>query len=286
MRLLLASALFALLGLSGCVEAEEEWAFDEKGGGTYALTVRWNADLWRRVGDVLGARVMKRLVGDPFPLRRSAWADGLRGLEGVEVLSLEQGDTENGMRQIAAKLKFKRVADLLGWEVLARRTIRMGPAPAPGEKPSREKPAICKLYMEPIARVPVVDRVGALLNAVEKPPAKAEGPAAAQDPGPLERFGLERETADLVWRMVKLPLARVKLTVRLKVLGEIVEENEQPALVRGRTFERSWDFAALRNPKSDRRVRFAWRPRAFDIAPTVKHTGDRAPRLREAVAKR
>ncbi len=48
----------------------EEWTFDEKGGGTYALTVRWNADLWRRVEEVLGARVMERLVGRPFPLRK------------------------------------------------------------------------------------------------------------------------------------------------------------------------------------------------------------------------
>ena len=138
---------------------------------------------------------MERLVGRPFPLRKEQIADGLKGLPGVKVASLTEGDTDTGLRELATVVQFERLDALLRWELLARRTFRLEPYLKPGEKESREKPAICKFYMEPVAQVPVLDRVGALLNAAESPPPKAEGPPAARDPGPLGRLGLERESA-------------------------------------------------------------------------------------------
>ena len=54
----------------------------------------------------------------------------------------------------------------------------------------------------------------------------------------------------------------------------------------GKRLRRSWDFAALRSAQTDRTVRFAWRPRAFDITPAVEHTGDRAPARRKPAGKR
>jgi hypothetical protein len=260
-------------GLSGCVDAEETWSFDETGGGTYELRVAWDADLWRRVGDVLGARVLERLSARPFPLRKSAWADGLQGLAGVEVLALEERVSDGGLREIAAKVRFKRLADLLRWEVLARRSVQVTQVQS-----DPKKPALCRFYMEPLAQVPVLDTLAALVEAHERPPLKAEGAAATRDPGPLERFGLDEDAARLVWRMVKLPLAKVRLRSRVEVLGEIEEERGQPSRKGGRAYERSWDFAALRKADADRTLRVAWRLRTLDIAPLAAQVGDRDPR--------
>jgi len=260
------------------VEAEEDWRFDAKGGGTYALTVRWNADLWRRVGEVLGPKVMASLSGRAFPLRKAQWADGLKGLDGVEVLSLAESDTDTGLREISARVKFRALEDLLAWEVLARRTMRVASDEPDDDagvaRPSKEV-AICNFYMEPIAHVPVLDRVGALLNALDRPPPPAEGAAAARDPGPLDRLGLESDAAELVWHMVKLPLAGARLRVQVHVLGEIIEEDGHLRLNRGRVLKREWDFAALRKGETKRTVHFAWRPRSLDVAPFAKQRGDR-----------
>lgn len=269
---LLPLLLVLLTTLCGCVEAEEEWTFDAKGGGTYELVLRWNADLWRRVEEVLGAKVMRRFAGHGFPLRPHQMRDGLAGLEGVEITRLEQRDTDSGLRELVLGLRFKRLADLLRWEVIAGRTLDVGQeARRPGEK--ADDPAHVGFAMEPIARVPVLDTLAALLEAEAKPPPQAPQGLAERDPGPLERLGLAREASQLVYRMVKLPLEQVRLRVRVNTPGPIVGVGGEARRDGSTRADFSWDFAALRSPRTDRRVRLRWRMRTRDSAPEAKNTG-------------
>ena len=267
--LLLACAVL----LTGCVEVEEAWTLDDKGGGTFDLRVRWDADLWRRVSEVLGPRVMGRLSGPSFPLRSAQWRDGLRHLKGVDILELEEGDAGDGRRQIATKLKFGHLRDLLAWEVLARRSTRVElEAGKPGE------PRHCRLRMQPLVRVPVLDPLAALLNAEEKPPAAAEGAAAPRDPPPLDRLGLERAAAEMVWRMLKLPLAKAKLTFQFRAPGDVTHARGKGAGQARRSVDFSYDFASLRKAETDRSLDFTWRVLEFDEPPLLRHQGDRVRR--------
>lgn len=275
--------LLGAVALAGCVDAEEDWTFDDKGGGTYALTLRWNADLWRRASDVLGPGVMTRLQGRPFPLRAAQWRDGLAALKGVEILELAERDTDTGLREVALRVRFTHLRDLLRWEVLRRRTVRVEIVPQ-GED-ADESPPHCRVYMEPIAQVPVLDRLAALLDAVETPPPRAEGPAAARDPPPLERLGLDRGAADMVWRMVKKPLQQVRLRLRFRAPGRILTHRGRPVRDGSKPLEVEYDFAALRKPETDRTVPFTWQMRAFDQAPVVDQQGDRDPRRRRVEAQ-
>lgn len=275
-RLLPLLLLFALV-LPGCVEAEETWDLDRKGGGAYELTLRWNADLWRRVRGVLGAKVMGRVAGEGFPLRPELWRDGLKNLPGVTIEDCSERDTDTALRELHVRVTFKRLADLLGWEVLARRTVRLEV-----EKPEKGSEASPRatFTMEPIARVPVLDRIADLVEAVEKPPAKAEGAAAARDPPPLARIGIERTAADMVWRLVKLPLGKVKLTSRVRLPGDLVSRQGRPAGEETREAVYHWGFDDLRAVDTDRTIRLRWRMLAFDETPAVDHKGTKDPRPR------
>ncbi len=263
--------------LAGCAEVEEGWVLDEKGGGVYTLSLRWNADLWRRIQGVLGERVMARVQGRAVPLRAQAWREGLSGLEGVEVLELEERDTDTGMRELFVRVKFRHLKDLLRWELMARRTVKVEKVAEEGA--AKDAPGLCRFYMEPIARVPVLDRVAALVEAVEKPPPVAEGAAAARDPGPLARLGIERRAADLVWKMLKPQIEKASLHFRFRtpydlhaVRGRLVDAETREA-----SFRYTW--AELRKPTTDRTVGFTWTMRAFDEAPLATNQGDRDPRV-------
>jgi len=286
-RSLLAPLLAVLLGLAGCVEAKEDWTFDRKGGGTYELVLRWNADLWRRAGDVLGTKVMRRMAGRGFPLRVSQLRDGLSGIDGVEIERLETRDTDTGLREIVLKVRFRHLRDLLKWDVMAGRTVRVDTdARAKGAKGAKDdpagdlRPARARLVMEPIARVPVLDALAALLEAEQHPPPPPPPAARPRDPLPLERLGLRREAADLVWRMLKLPLRKVRLDVHVTLPGDVISVRGRP--VQGATREASftWDFAALRKADTDRTVRLRWQMLSLDKAPVVSHVGTKDPRAR------
>ncbi len=277
-RTLLPCLLLCALVLPGCVEAEESWELDRKGGGTYALVVRWNADLWRRVGDILGAKVMARIAGPGFPLRPELWRDGLKDLPGVTIGDVGERDTDTGLRELHVALTFKRMEDLLGWEVLAGRRVTIE-AEQP-EKGASTKPLRATLTMEPIARVPVLDRIAALVEAAEKPPAKAEGAAAERDPPPLARMGLERTAAEMIWKLVRLPLGEVKLQSRVRVPGELVSKQGTPVDKETREATYTWSFADLRRVDADRTIRLRWRILSFDESPALDHPGQRDPRPR------
>lgn len=273
LRPLLLAAVLALL--AGCTRAEETWTFDRKGGGEYALTVRWDPDLWRRVRGVLGARVMDRLAANGFPLRAALWRDGLQDREGITILELGERDVEGGQREIHLRARFERLEQMLAWDVLAGRTVRLAvPTKEAGGTPR------ATLYMEPIPRVPVLDRIADLVEAVEKPPQAAEGAAAARDPPPLERAGIDRAAGAMVWKMVKQPLAAVGLRVRIVTPGDVVSVRGRPAGERTRQADFGWTFADLRRVDADRTVRVRWRPLAFDERPGVDRRGRRDPRPR------
>ncbi len=281
MRRTLPLLLVLLAGLTGCVEAEESWNLDRKGGGTYKLVLRWNAGLWRRVGDVLGPKVMARVAGNGFPLHVSQLRDGLSGLEGVTIKRLESKGTDSGLTEIGLEVGFRHLRDLLAWEVMAGRTIRVDVKAPDAQAAGRAAgPGSARLYMEPIPRVPVLDKLAALLEAEAKPPPKAPRGAAQRDPPPLERLGLARRDAGLVWRMLKLPLEKVSLKVNVALPGDLLRVGGRPADESGRTASFDWDFAALRKAGTDRTVRLSWRMLSLDEAPRVKNEGRADPRSR------
>lgn len=247
--------LLGCLLLAGCVEAEETWALDGEGGGIYALTVRWDAELWRRVGEVLGPQVMRRVATPGFPLRAAQWRDSLKDLQGVEVLALEESLEEGGVRRLSTRLKFRRVADLLRWEVLAGR--RMQIEPPSGDAGARR---LARLSMEPIVHVPVLDRVAALAEA---PPAAAD-PAAPLDPPPLVRLGLDPEALRLVGAMLKPALERVVLRVRCRLPGPLVSVRGRLQAGQTDTVDFTWSFDDLRRRTTDRTVRLRWDVRDID----------------------
>jgi hypothetical protein len=272
----LVAVLAAALALGGCVEVEEDLVLAGDGSGTYALTVRWDADLWRRVTDVLGPAVMGRIEGRAFPLRPEQLRDGLAGLDGVTIQELEERPGTGGRRELVVRLAFRDVPALLRWELMARRTLRIERA----EEGAGTEPA-WRLTYHPIAQVPLLDRLGALLDAVERPPPAAEGETADRDPPPLERLGLDRDAAELVWRMVKGPLEAASLRFRVAVPSDLVTVRGRAVPAGTREAVATYDLTALRRPGTDRTLRFTWRARAFDRFPVVDHEGDRDPRSRK-----
>ncbi len=277
---LLLALLLAVPLLGGCTEAEETWTLDRKGGGTYELVLRWNADLWRRVRGILGAKVMHRVARPGFPLRTELWRDGLKGLEGVKILELEARDGESGLQELRLKASFQQLSQMLRWEPLAGRTVRVT-VPTAAERGKTSAPK-AGLYMEPLGRVPVLDRVAALVEAVEKPPPAAEGAAALRDPPPLERMGIDRGAADMVWRMLKPQLAKIRLTSRFHLPGDLVSRRGTTVDERTREAAFTWTFADLRNPKADRTARVRWRMLVSDETRALERrgVGVRAPTVR------
>jgi len=267
--------LTAALALSGCVEVTEKWNLESGGGGTYDLTVRWQADLWRRVADVLGERAMKRIHGAPFPMRAEEWRDGLKGLKGVEIQSLGSEEQEHGWRKLSVKLHFQKVADVFQWEVLSRRTAHFTV-----EKPKEDdEERIGRLHMTPLIDVPVLDPLAALLNTIDNPPpaeAAGDGGDRRKDPPPLERLGIDRSDAELVGRMLKPELSKVKLRFELTVPGVILSRDGRRNADKLLSTSFEFDFAALRNAETDRRLRCSWHVRPFDEPSVVANEGTKS----------
>jgi hypothetical protein len=245
-----------ILLLAGCAEVEEAWVLDERGGGEYGLTVRWDADLWRRVGGIVGETVLDRVRGRAFPLRVDEMAETLRGLEGVEVLALEATEGgEGGTRTLSVRLRFARLADLLAWEPLAGRALRLVPLDPRGEE------RWARLEMRPFDRLPVLDPVAEAWNAWEHAPVV---PDERADPGPLDRLGVHRREADLVADLLRPALAKVRVSLSVTVPGQVGEARGPAVHAEGSAVRWQLDAAALRDPETDRNVAFDWRLRALD----------------------
>jgi hypothetical protein len=247
---------------TGCVEAQEEWTFGADGGGTYALRVRWNADLWHRVGSIVGGEVLRRVEGTPFPLRLAEWRDGLEGLEGVTVEEATEGEAGGGMREVSVRVGFRRVEDLLRWEVLAGRRVVVRKA----------DDGAVRLEMDPLDRVPVVGSLATVAAFLRSPPPPEPG-ADVREPGPVERLGVQLDDLDLLVRMLRPEVARARFAVGVEVTGTILEVGSSPPPDDGARalFEHAFDDLV---EGRDRRVRLVWRPRSLDVPPLVEHPGD------------
>lgn len=277
-RLSLAFGAAGALLLGGCVEVDESWTFATDASGTYELTLRWNADVLQRVRDAVGRPVVDAFAGRAFPLRLEEWRDGVATLSGVEVRTLEESDAPGGWHRLHVVLGFAKVEDLLGWEVLARRSVRIGPADkdqAGKDSAARDKQV--RLVMEPLTRLPVLDPLLAAEEARRQPPPAAEGasdPAAPpRDPPPLERLGLSDATVTLVERMLAPRLAEVRLSFRIEVAGRVRSASAPATKASGPLAEYTWRWADLA-PGQSRRIEVVYVPGEFDSVPLTDHQGD------------
>lgn len=279
----LRAAAGLLLGLvlltgTGCTEVEETLAFDSKGGGTYRLVLRRDADLWQRVRGVLGKAVLARIEGRPFPLTAVAWQGAVKDVEGVTVTEIVEADAGGGMRELRVALAFTSLEALLQVEPLARRSCAVTVKPV--SKGSKVRMA--ELSMTPITALPVLDPLAALMNAIEAPPAESAERASRRDPTPLRRIGVDKGQAEMLRRLLEPALAKVKLTFRVEVPGTVLRVDGRSVGGSDEHGQQAFSFADLRNPKTDRRVRVAWRVRELDAPPAAAHQGDRA----DAAARR
>jgi hypothetical protein len=275
----LATVLAACL-LGGCVEVDEAWKLTREGSGTYDLTLRWNADLMARVRDTVGPKVAAAFEGRAFPLRLEEWREGLKALPSVDIRRLEEQDLPGGWRELHAVLAFGRMEDLLGWEVLARRTVRVDP-------PDKDRQV--RLHMEPLHRLPVLDPLLAAEQVLRAPPPPAELPAAARegaprDPPPLERLGLTPETLTLARRMLEPRLAEVRFTFRFELAGRVRSAAAPATKAAGSSVEYVWRWADLA-PGRTRNIDVVYVPGEFDAVPLVDHQGD-APKAEGPAAAR
>lgn len=270
-------SLVLLIG-TGCTEVEETLSFDSKGGGTYRLVLRRDADLWQRVGGVLGKGVLARIEGRPFPLSAAAWRGAVEGVEGVTAAEIVEEDAGKGMRELRVVLEFASLEALLRVEPLARRSCEVTVKPV--SKGSKVRMA--ELSMTPITALPVLDPLAALLNAIEAPPAEAAERASRRDPTPLRRLGVDKGEADMLRRLLDPALAKVRLRFRVEVPGTVLRVDGRSVGGSEEHGEQAFTFADLRSPETDRRVRVAWRVRELDAPPAARHKGDRA----DAAARR
>ena len=270
----LLAAIFAL-ALGGCVEVDEAWKFARDGSGTYDVTVRWNADLLARVKDAVGPNVMSAFEGRAFPLRLEEWREGLKPLPHVEVKRLEERDVEGGWHEIHAVVAFGTLQDLLGWEVLSRRTLRIDP-------PNADR--LVKIHMTPLTRLPVLDALRAAEEARKTPPPAAEAENAQRDPPPLERLGVDAATQVLVERMLAPVLPDVRFTFRFELAGRVRSASAPATKATGSSVEYVWRWEDL-VPGRSRSIDVTYVPGEFDTVPLTANTGD-APAPAEAAGAR
>jgi hypothetical protein len=264
--------LVAALALAGCVEADETWRLAADGTGTYALRVRWDRGLLVRAGAIVGGDALRRLEGRGFPLGEGALRDTLAGLEGVVVEEVAQEDLEGGSRELRVRLRFRRLTDLLAWEVLARRAVRVRAEGVGGDD------ARAEWTMEPLRDVPVVAPLAAVARAQGLPPTPKESDGSSE-PTPLERLGVRAEDGDLLAAMMKPALAKVRFRFRWELPGPVTSVGGRaPAHANATetTAATEVSFADLVSDR-DRRVRVTWRPATFDAVPDVDRTGDAPP---------
>jgi hypothetical protein len=251
-----------LLALAGCVEVEERLAFEREGNGTYALTLRWNADVLGRVREAVGERAMTAFEGRALPLRADEWRETLRALDGLKVVMLEESVEDGGWKVLRLELAFQSLEDLRRWELFGRRTL---------EVTSRDDPRRGRLVMQPFTRLTLLDPLLELLAA--RRGGLPEG--APGDPGPLARLALEPPTVDLVERLLTPHLARVSLASTVAVAGQVVSAGERAASQEPRAARFAWTWADL-VAGAARVVELDWTPGEFDRVPVAAWSGDAA----------
>lgn len=260
---LLGAALHGVL-LGGCLHVEESFTFardSREGGGTYALSVRWNADLLQRVRDVVGPAVLERFQGRPFPLRLEEWRESLRALDHVDLKALEETVEPGGWRTLRTVVGFGRLEHLMAWEPLAGRSLSV-------EGPEGDRPA--RLRMAPFARLPLIDRLRAAADARAAPDPVERAP---RDLPPLERLGVEPGQAALLERLLTPALADLRLLSRITVAGRVRGASANAQRAEGSEAAFLWRWADL-VAGSTRALEVTWTPGEFDAVPLWEQAGE------------
>jgi len=262
-RRLAPSLLFLLLALplAGCVEVEEDLGLSADGSGSYDLRIAWDAALLKRLVDLAGPEAAARLAGRPFPLRLEDWRDSLADRPGLEVRTLALDVEEGGRRVLRVFVRFRRLEDLLGWDLFARRSFAV-----------RRETTGVSVEMDPLARVPFLDPLAQALRLREAPAPADPTPAPELDPPPFERLGVPRHRVDLAAALLAPLLGDVRLSFRVRPPGELLtvgaggERTEHGARF-------VLDLETL-SERSDRRMRLVYEPKPLDPVPEIEHQGD------------
>ena len=246
--------------LSGCVEVDEHFTFDAKGGGTYALKVAWDADLWRRAREALGSPAAKALQRKaPVPLRVAPIRDGLRDLPGVAIQELTEGTAPDGRRTLSLRVQFDALASLWRWEVLARRPMRLSVIQGGGQRTAQ-------LAMQPLRHLTIVDDAVSLRALVRRDPAQVTHPR-----GRFATWGLDRERLALLWDMVKVAIGKTVYRVRVDVPGTVRATNENPSMASEPSARFAFDWNALRKGARARRFSLTWSVSELDTVRPARH---------------
>ena len=265
-RLLLPLVAVLALACTGCVEAEETLEIDADGGGRYRLVLRWNADLWRRVGDAVGDRARRALATPSVPMKASAWRDALEPIPGIEIVQLEEQVEDGGWKRLDVELRFQRLKDLWRFEFLGRRKLTVGLAPGTTEGGTRK----ARIEMGLMKRFPVLDPVAALVRAERKRTARApEG--VRGDPDLMKRLGLSRERIQLVWDLAGPAIEEARLTFRLAVPRGVQERLEGASEQRADSTTWTIGFGDLQSEEAPRSLWMTWQPRGTDTIPKFVH---------------
>lgn len=269
-RLLFGGLVLALavLALPGCVDVSETWTLARNGSGTYAARLRWNAGLLTAVRSEVGERVFDAFAGRAFPLRLEDWREGLRGLANLDVVRLEERVEVGGWRVLEAEVRFGRLEDLLRWEVLARRTLRVDP-------PDEDRRV--RLTMEPFTRLPVLDPLLSALRAYDERPASDASPLASEraDETPWGALDLKPGVLAALERRLRPAVAEVRLNVEVQVAGTVRSANSPAVRAEGSVAAYRFTADDLA-PGRSRRLEIVYVPGEFDAVPLVDHEGDAA----------
>ena len=264
--LLVLLLLLAACVLPGCVEVEERWSFAADGGGSWRLQVRWNADILRRASDALGDEAMEKLAQPAFPMTKAEWSDLLASAPSLSVRTLEEEIEDRGWRRLTVELGFHKLDDLFSLEVLGGRKAKVETTP------SEDGGRICRMEMEVLRAVPVLDPVAAILRAEENGTAAPEGDEP-QDPPLLERLGLRRPDAERVWQLVGPRMADVRFSFVVETPQEVIELAGQPVDDGEIEARFAFDLEALKKPGTKRQISLGWRVGRIDRAPSVDNAG-------------
>lgn len=264
--------LLLVLLLAGCVEVEEHLILRAQGGGTYELRLEWDAELLRRVNDLVGRRAASRFARGALPLQVEAWRDSLQGLAGLRAQRVSIADRGEGRRALEVRVAFERLEDLLGWEIFARREIDLAFVGTDGKQVGESDRAkggeTARLRMRPLARVPSLGRVLDALALWRAPPARSAA-GGVSEPSAAERLGILPADGNLLADLLETHLAEASFAFHVEVPGALVEARGGEVLDAHATWR--FDAQAIVQAGRGGQIELIWRPSAFDRVPRIEH---------------
>ncbi len=270
------------LASAGCLQVDERWVFDDRGGGGVELVIDHDAALLAQVRATIGERALATLGAREVPLTIDAWRDLLADAEGVEVLALEEGAIEDGggRRRFRLALRFEGIEHLARIEPFAARPWRLVGPDAGATGNARR----ARLEVHPFRRIPLIDPWLALRAG-----AKGADAASRDEPdarGILARLGIERDRAERLDAILAVRAREIRLACEVEVPGRLLEVAGERA-DSGTTARSDFDIAALADANRDRALRIAWRVGELDrVIPFESPGDDPRPRLSSTDAGR